>query len=189
MRTLLLVLAAALAANAALAISNPESPPAQPADSPTEVIAPANADLAWRPSAEQRAIIARLTRTYFAARDAGNADDAYTFLSSRQKQYVPFETFKTMLDEFNAKAGPVQARRLRKITWYRDTPQGRGLYVAVDYSSEFTNLALHCGYLVWQVQTDGTFLLTREEANVIDRATMEKLKPEVVQQIHVQFRC
>jgi hypothetical protein len=188
MRTLLLVLAAVLAANAAVAVSA-ESPPAKAPDPPTEVIAPANADPAWRPSEQQRAAIDRLTRTYFAALDAGKADEAFRFLSSRQKQYVPFDAYQRMLEEFNAKAGPVQARRMRKITWYKDTPQGQGLYVAVDYSSDFTNLALHCGYLVWQEQTDGTFLLTREETNVIDRATMDKLKPEVVQQIRAQFRC
>ena len=95
-----------------------------------------------------------------------------------------------MLDDFNAKAGEVQARTIRAVTWYKDQPQsGPGLYIAVDYSSRFPNLALHCGYLVWQEQPDGSFLLIREESNIIDNAMMEKLKPEDVEKVRREYRC
>lgn len=63
------------------------------------------------------------------------------------------------------------------------------MFVAVDYSSQFEKLALHCGYLVWQEQPDGSFLQIREEANVIDNATMAKLKPEQLDALRAQFRC
>jgi len=149
-----------------------------------------NADTAWRPSSEQLASINAVTRAYFAALDANKAVDAYAFSSPRQKQYVPYDMFQKMLEDFNSEAGPVVARHIRAVTWYKDTPQtGPGLYVAVDYSSDFTNLALHCGYVVWHEQSDRTFLLTREEVNMIDNATMAKLKPGDLEKVRGQFRC
>lgn len=153
-------------------------------------IASTNADPTWRPSPEQQAFVLAATRAYFAARDSNRVDDAYAFLSPRQKQYVQQSTFQGLLEDFNAKSGPVQSRRLRSVTWYKDTPQaGPGLYVAVDYSSEFTNLALHCGYVVWHEQPDGQFLQVREEVNVVDKATMAKLKPGDFEKVRTHFRC
>jgi hypothetical protein len=157
---------------------------------PSQNIASTNADSSWRPTQEQRERVEAITTAYFAARDSNAAERAYTYLSPRQKQYLPAAPFKRLLEEFNAQAGGSQGREIRGVTWYKDTPQaGPGLYVAVDYSSRFANLALHCGYLVWQEQADGAFLLVREEANVIDNATMAKLKPEDVQRARSQFRC
>ena len=153
-------------------------------------IASTNADPAWKPSPEQQSSVMAATRAYFAARDSNRVDDAYAFLSPRQKQYVQQSTFQGLLEDFNAKSGPVQSRRLRSVTWYKDTPQaGPGLYVAVDYSSDFTNLALHCGYIVWHEQPDGQFLQVREEVNVVDKATMAKLKPGDLERVRAHFRC
>jgi hypothetical protein len=98
--------------------------------------------------------------------------------------------FTQLLEGFNANAGKPQGRFLRKVTWYKDTPQaGPGLYVAVDYSSKFERLALHCGYVVWHEQPEGSFLQVREEMNVIDNATMAKIKPEQLESVRAQFRC
>jgi len=162
----------------------------QAVESLRQNIASTNADPAWRPSPEQRTAIEAITKAYFSARDSNKSDDAYAFLSPRLKQYQPLGVFQRRIEEFNAKAGPVQVRRLRAITWYKDTPQaGPGLYAAVDYSSEFQNLALHCGYVVWHEQPDGKFLQVREEENVIDNATMAKLGPSALAKVRAQFRC
>ncbi len=157
---------------------------------PLQQIASTNPDPSWRPSDAQRSSIEVVTKAYFTVRDSNKAEAAYAFLSERQKQYVPFPTYSRMLEEFNAKAGEVQDRTLRKLTWYKDTPQaGPGLYVAVDFSSKFSGLALHCGYIVWHEQSDGSFLQVREEVNLIDNATMAKLKPEQLESVRKQFRC
>jgi Protein of unknown function (DUF4019) len=157
---------------------------------PQQQIASSNADQAWRPSIEQRKAIEAITQNYFALRDGGKMEQAYALVSPRQKQYLSYSTFSRLAEEFNSKAGAAQGRTLRKITWYRDTPQaGPGLYVAVDFSSKFENLALHCGYVVWQEQPDGSFLQVREEVNVIDNATMARLGPERLAQVRTQFGC
>jgi hypothetical protein len=153
-------------------------------------IASTNADPAWRPSPEQRTSLEATTRAYFSARDSNRTNEAYGFLSARQKQHQSPSAFQRRIEEFNAKAGLVRARHLRAVTWYKDTPQaGPGLYVAVDYSSDFPNLALHCGYLVWHEQPDGTFLQVREEENFIDNATMARLRPSDLEKVRAQFRC
>jgi Protein of unknown function (DUF4019) len=181
----------ALVALASLAtIGQETSQPTPAAQQPQQQIASTNADPAWRPSDAQRDSIEIVTKAYFAVRDANKAEAAYAFLSERQKQYVPFPPFSRMLEEFNTKAGQVQSRTLRKVTWYKDTPHaGPGLYVAVDFSSRFTGLALHCGYVVWHEQSDGSFLQVREEVNLIDNATMAKLKPGQLESVRSQFRC
>jgi hypothetical protein len=164
--------------------------PDSPEEAPRQQIAPTNSDPAWRPSDGQRHLIEAVTKAYFAKRDSNKADEAYAFLSPRQRQYLPISAFSRMLEDFNSKAGQVQGRTLRTVTWYKDTPQaGQGLYVAVDFSSAFSNLALHCGYVVWHEQPDGSFLQVREEVNLIDNATMAKLKPEQLANVRTQFRC
>lgn len=164
--------------------------PSDPAGLPQQQIASSNADSSWRPTDEQRRTIDAATRDYFALRDSGKAEQAYALLSPRQKQYLPLATFTQLIEEFNAKAGTPQGRTMKKVTWYKDTPQaGPGLFVAVDYSSKFENLALHCGYVVWQEQSDGTFLQVREEVKLIENSMMAKLKPEQLESVRAQFRC
>ena len=161
-----------------------------PVELPQQQIASTNANQSWRPTDAQRQTIETVTRDYFALRAAGKVERAYALISPRQKQNLPLPTFTRLIEEFNVKSGAPQGRTLRKITWYKDTPQaGPGLYVAVDYSSRFENLAFHCGYVVWQEQPDGSFLQVREEVNVIDNAMMANLKPEQLESIRAQFRC
>jgi hypothetical protein len=171
--------------------SEKQSGSSEPAsDRPQQKIASSNPDTAWRPSAAQQELVETVSRSYFAARDGGKTEEAYAFLSERQKQLLSYSAFQKLLEESNSQSGAVQSRRLRSLTWYKDTPQaGPGLYIAVDFAGTFANLALHCGYVVWQEQTNGSFLQVREEVNMIDNATMEKLKPADIEKARAQFRC
>jgi hypothetical protein len=179
---LLLVLSSCLAASVIAQVD--------PSAAATQKIVAPSTDADWQPSAEQRERIEKTTRAYFAARDSDRAEDAYSQLSPRQKQFLPFDIYRKQLADFNARAGAVQGRQLRAITWYKDAPQsGPGIYVAVDYASGFSNLALHCGYVVWQEETTGRFLLIREETNVIDHATMNKLTPSALEKVRNIYRC
>ena len=161
-----------------------------PSAVPMQNIASSNADSLWRPTPIQLTHIESITKKYFTARDNNKFEDAYSQLSSRQKQFLKFTEYKKILEEFNSNAGKSKGRELRVITWYKDTAQaGPGLYVAVDFVSAFENLALHCGYVVWQEQQDGSYLLVREEVNVIDNTTMAKLKPGDLEKVYAQYRC
>jgi len=155
-----------------------------------QVVSPANGDPNWRPTEAQMKLVQTQTIAYFAARDGGRLEDAYAKFSPIQKTMVPFDVWRASIENFNAKAGPVSARMLRKVTWYKDPPQSRpGVYAAVDFSSEFANLTLHCGYVVWSEQLDGSFAVTREEDNVLDKAMAAKLKPGDLERIRAQYHC
>jgi len=155
----------------------------------SQSVSPSNRDTAWRPTSSQVDLIQAQTLSYFAARDAGRLEEAYARFSPSQKATVPFETWRASVAAFNTKAGAVTTRLLRKVTWYKDAPQGPGVYAAVDFSSEFENLALHCGYVVWQEQPGGSFAIVREEDNVIEKTMVAKLKPGDLERIRAQFRC
>jgi hypothetical protein len=157
---------------------------------PPQTVSPSNADADWRPTDTQIRRVLHETTVYFAARDEGRLEAAYDKFSPSQKATVPFASWRNAIESFNSRSGGVTARSMRKVTWYKDPPQGRpGVYAAVDFSSDAPNLALHCGFVVWQEQSDGSFGVVREEDNVIDRATEAKLKPGDLDRIRAQFRC
>ena len=166
-----------------------KSPASELPAAPAQSVSSSNRDTAWRPTSAQAELIQAQTLSYFAARDAGRVEEAYARFSPSQKATVPFQTYRESVAAFNTKAGAVTARSLTKITWYKDAPQGPGVYAAVDFSSEFQNLALHCGYVVWQEQLDGSFAIVREENNVIEKTMVTKLKPGDLERIRAQYRC
>jgi Protein of unknown function (DUF4019) len=142
----------------------------------------------WRPTAAQEEQVSSLTYAYFSARDGGKYRDAYTMFSPTQQQKVPFEPWTSRIEQFNAKAGQVKSRKIDKITWYKDPPNvAPGLYAAVDFSSEFANIAIHCGFVAWHMQEDGSFRVVREEENYIDKVTQQKLRGEDLDKLRAQF--
>ncbi|HEX8443386.1 MAG TPA: DUF4019 domain-containing protein [Allosphingosinicella sp.] len=116
---------------------------------------------------DQQAVLATSYR-YFAAKDAGRYAEAHQALSGRMKSRFPLAEWTRSARGFNAEAGAVRGRRVVEITWYKN-PEGApepGLYVAADFSADFERAEFVCGYLMWQVQPDGTFRLAREEQNM-----------------------
>lgn len=139
---------------------------------------------------EQVRRVEQQTRLYFEAKDHGRYDVAYSFMASTLKQSISFDTWKEKTHAFNSKAGTVGRRTIAKTTWYFNPPQAEpGLYAAVDFTSEFAEVGLHCGFLAWREQQDGAFLLVREEENFLDKETLQKLKPGDLERIRQQFRC
>jgi hypothetical protein len=175
---------------ATLALAFHSQASAQPAAEVPQVTAPANPDPQWRPSAAQVAQVQARTRSYFQARDAGRFDEAHGFFAPSQKATLPLAEWRGAIEAFNVRAGRVASRTPRTVTWYKDAPRRPpGTYAAVDFSSQFTNLALHCGYVVWQEQPDGAFALIREQENVVDKATEATLNPGELEQMRQQFGC
>ena len=87
-------------------------------------------------------------------------------------------------------AGTPQGRTLKKVTWYKNPANAPpGVYAAVDFSSQFAELSLHCGFVAMHLQMDGSFGVAREEENSIHRREMAKLSPEALQRIRAQYRC
>lgn len=175
---------------ATLALALVGQPSAQTAATVPQLTAPANPDAQWRPSAAQVAQVQSRTRSYFQARDAGRFDEAYAFFSASQKANLPLAEWRDAMQAFNARAGAAGGRTLRTVTWYKDAPRRPpGTYAAVDFSSQFGNLAVHCGYVVWQEQADGSFALIREEENVVDKDAEATMNAGELEQMRRQFGC
>lgn len=160
------------------------------AGAPAPLVSAANGDPQWRPTAAQVERVEAQTRAYFAAKDGRQYGDAYARLSAAQQKIAQFEPWRAAAQEFNARAGQVRQRAIKKITWYNNPPQAQpGIFAAVDFSGQFANADLYCGYLVWSEQADGTFLLDREEQNILDKTIELQLKPAELAQVRAQFRC
>ncbi len=162
-----------------------EQQAAQPAEQPAA--APSKPD---KPGIEQDQMIERLTYTYLAAKDSQKYREAYALFSPTQQTAVAFDSWAASTGQFNAKAGKVLSRRVKKITWYTNPPGVTpGLYAAADYSGTFENVDINCGFVAWQKQADGSFLVTREEQNSIDNETLKKVPPGDLARIRAQFGC
>ncbi len=145
----------------------------------------------WQPSdADQQAVIAA-TYAYFAARDRGLYSEAWAMLSNSMKQTSPLAQWQRVATDFNGAAGAVRARRVIEISWYNNPPDAPrpGVYAAADFSGEFDRLEFVCGYVMWQLQPDGSFRLTREEQNLLDKATAKNLASIDRQPLRAQMGC
>jgi hypothetical protein len=144
----------------------------------------------WQASSAQLQVVERNTRAYFAAKDGQRFQDAYAMLSPGMAQMRSFARWREDTEQVQAKLGAVARRDLKKITWYKDPPNAApGTYAAVDYSSQFANADIHCGYLVWRENSEGGFSLLREEENFIDRVTERGMSADQRQQAMAQFGC
>ena len=144
----------------------------------------------WRPTAEQQEAVDRLTRAYFSARDGGRFDEAYAMFSNAQQAAMPFENWRSQMATFYAKAGEVQNRTIKKTTWYKDPPgTPPGVYAAADFASHFANIDIHCGYVVWHEQPDGSFRLIREEEGYIERDVQLRLPPSELRVARSKVGC
>lgn len=139
---------------------------------------------------EQVRRVEQQTRLYFDAKDQGRYTSAYDLMAASFKQSITFATWRGRAQAFNTKAGAVAQRTIARITWYRNPPQvAPGLYAAVDFTSKFAEVDIHCGFLAWHEQADGKFLLVREEENYLDKPTQRGLRPDEVDRVRQQFRC
>ena len=103
---------------------------------------------------------------------------------------MPFDGWKTQLQEFYDKAGALEGRKISKITWYQNpTGEKPGIYAATDFVGQFQNLSLQCGYVSWHQRMDGSFELVHEETNSIAKSVAVKMTPEMMQRAHATFGC
>ncbi|WP_422087922.1 DUF4019 domain-containing protein [Variovorax sp.] len=146
-----------------------------------------------RPSTpeEDQKQVELLTYQYLKAKDAGDFAKAYGFFADSMKATASQESWSGAGRKFSAIAGPATSRRIRKITRYDNPPSAPrpGVYIAADLVSQFQNIDIHCGYVVWRGQPDGSFQVIREEANYIDRATQQRMTPEQLAAFKASARC
>jgi|SRR5215510_2510720 len=161
------------------------------ARAPANPVAATKSDPEWRPTAALEKAIELATYGYFASKDSGNYKQAYALQSPILSAITPFVEWQSRAEKFNSEAGSVRSRNVKKITWYKDPPQAQpGLYAAVDFASQFANLDIHCGFVVWhQATRDGSFGLVREEQNFISKTAQQNYSPSDLAALRAKFGC
>ena len=155
-----------------------------------QIVSASNADKNWRPTDIEYKRVMNDVNAYFSAKDSSNYSAAYSQFSPSQKDAVSYEDWKSHMQVLKQKAGEIKERKLTKLTWYKDaTNAPKGIFAAVDFKSDFTELSLHCGFVAMQLQSDGTFKVAREEENLISKKEISSLAPEAIKNIRQQFGC
>jgi hypothetical protein len=145
----------------------------------------------WKPSVNDQSQIETQTYQYYGAKDAGDYAAAYAMFDNGMKEATHFDSWASNAQSQNTKAGHVLNRRVIKITWYKDPPSAPepGIYAAADFSGQFENDPIYCGYLAWHRGADGNYRVIREEENFIDKGTIAKMDPTQVKAFAAQFGC
>jgi hypothetical protein len=107
------------------------------------------------------------------------------------KEAAHFDSWAANAKIQHANAGQVRSRRIVKITWYKDPPSAPepGIYAAADFSGQFENDPMYCGYLAWHRGADGNYRIIREEENFIDKGTIAKMDQTEVTALTSKLGC
>ncbi len=145
----------------------------------------------WEPSEQDQLKIKLLSYQYFQAKDNGDFNTAFEVYAESAKAIIDFNDWKANLVKFYTVAGTGISRTPTRITWYNNPANAAvsGIFAAVDYSSTFANINIHCGYLMWHKKDNGNFELIREEQNYLDTATQKKLSESEITDIKAKFGC
>jgi len=137
-----------------------------------------------------KAIIAQ-SQAYLKDKQARHYDRAYAMIAGSMQSYLTPALFRDGVDRFLSEAGAPGELRFTRLSWYRDPPDApeSGLYAAVDFTADYANIELMCGYLMWHRLADGRFKLVREEQNFIDRRAAQQMVPEQRRNLPRLFGC
>ena len=135
----------------------------------------------WAPTDEQMQSALRLVDEFFAARDRGDYAGAYSLLTRGLQSRMPFDRFRTIARDFTAMAGAVKERRITTMSWGLDVPGALpGVMVSIDYFGRFETISRHCGYIILNEQSKGTFRIARVEDNFLTNDVVRGASPEAV---------
>jgi hypothetical protein len=143
----------------------------------------------WSPTEADTRLVAARTEEYLARKDKGELALAYGQFSDGMKDATHFDEWSKSVGAFNAKAGPVELRKVVKVSWVKDPPGvDPGFYAAVDYAGRFKNITYECGYVAWYRDVSGRLSIVREEHGFIDESRF-KMSPEALQDALAKIGC
>jgi hypothetical protein len=144
----------------------------------------------WMPSAADDQVVAARTKEYLALKDQGDLTLAYDQFSDSMKAATQFPVWARGIQDFIAKAGPVELRKIRNVSWVKDPPGvDPGFYAAVDYSGKFKNIAHECGYVAWHRDASGQLAIVREEEGFIDSTSGASMTPDQLKDALARIKC
>src|SRR3546814_473583 len=162
--------------------------PQQVAESASAPVPPAPST---PPTSEDEALLRERTLAYLQAKNTADADTVYAMLSSELASYASPAAWKETRSALNARLGAGAEAAVVRLTWY-DDPQNaptHGRYAAADYRVDYPNEAFACGYVVWLRQSDGGYLVVREEEGQATPDVIAGLSTEQRLMMRAQLQC
>lgn len=120
----------------------------------------------FNPTAKDIEAIDIRTGDYFSALDLEKYELAYGMLSPEMKKLMNFEKWTSIKKKTDTDLGQLSKRSRTRVTWYKDPENAPapGLYVAVDFVSNYSNASSHEEYIVWyRFDENEEFKLMRHE--------------------------
>jgi hypothetical protein len=112
---------------------------------------------------------------YFQLRETEKYQEAYAFLTEKQKKNISPKLFATTWRTVRKQYGRLVQLRVRKVTEYDDPESAsQDRFIAIDYQAAFERMPVFCGYLVWRVRK-GKFELQREEFNLLKNISKKEI--------------
>jgi hypothetical protein len=144
----------------------------------------------WVPTEADTQLVAGRTHEYLTQKDQGKVALAYAQFSDGMKSAARFDTWSKGVEDFNAKAGRVEFRKIVKVSWVKD-PLGvdPGFYAAADYAGRFRNIHYECGYVAWYREASGRLTIVREEEGSIDHESEVRMTPEALRDTLARINC
>ena len=144
----------------------------------------------WSPAEADNELVALRTQEYLAEKDKGELSLAYEQFSDAMKDAARFESWSKSVEDFNARAGGVEFRKIQKVSWVKDPPGvDPGFYAAVDYAGRFQNIPFECGYVAWYRDLSGRLSIVREEEGMIDRESQARMTTAELRNTLMKIGC
>jgi hypothetical protein len=118
-----------------------------------------------------------------------NAPDSYELLAKKMKSFTTKQEWITRSESQREAFGGGAGRHIHRITWYPNTDKENEAlaYAAFDFSGEFINTTVHCGYVVAALRIDNQYEIVRLEENTIDNLVVKKMSETQITDFKKQF--
>jgi hypothetical protein len=159
------------------------------------VVAEERADLPQALSSDEvldaQRLIRRMSTEYFENIANERYEEAYSVVAESLREYSTAESWTLRKQAFRAEVGAAVAIVVARITVYQN-PQnapGPGIYIAADFNNEFERAPIHCGYLMWFLDADGEYRITREETGHVTTEILATIPSEQIPIIRERMLC
>ncbi|MEQ8695924.1 MAG: hypothetical protein RLT05_05110 [Bauldia litoralis] len=145
----------------------------------------------WTSAKEMQGAVLSHTSRYFEKKDAARFGAAYSFFGQAAKTAIPYRAYLKLAIGRRAKFGALRARRVTKVSWYQQRTRSGApnVYAAVDLTSTFDKLLVHCSYLVWQVFGDRRVVLIREQISYLTKEVARSITASKIRDLRKRLGC
>lgn len=163
-------------------------------DVPLEQLAPLDSPpaLLARPAeTRSESTFKAMTQDYFTAIHDSDFPQAYGMLGQTMQASSTLSGWTTEQQRFLNSAGDLLNSKILQITIYDNPPSAPepGIYVAVDFSQQYSRIPYYCGYMIWFQETADVFKIIRQEISILDQQTFDRIDAEQLQQVLRQLGC